>query len=217
MSTMSQSQNAEAKHAILTRIRSALTDRPATPEIPRRYRRHSELTSEQKVEMLVDRLIDYKASVHRETSASLPDRLRELLGQGRVLVPHGLDPDWLPEDMNVVQDVGDFRGGLSARELDQVDAVVTSSTVSCAETGTIFLNSAPAEGRRSLSLVPDHHVCLVPLETVVELIPEAFERVSSTAPITMISGPSATSDIELQRVEGVHGPRRLDVILLDRG
>ena len=102
------------------------------------------------------------------------------------------------------------------RGLAQIDALVSSSTVSCAETGTIFLTSAPDEGRRALSLVPDHHVCIVGLDTVVELIPEAFERIGPDRPITMISGPSATSDIELERVEGVHGPRQLDVILLDR-
>ena len=134
-----------------------------------------------------------------------------------MLAPQGLDEAWLPESLRVVRDAGPEGAPLTARELDQVDALVSSSTVSCAETGTIFLNAAPDEGRRALSLVPDHHVCIVPLETVVELIPEAFERISPEHPITMISGPSATSDIELERVEGVHGPRQLDVILLDRG
>ena len=213
---MSAASQSEARTEILARIRASIADSPAAPPIPRGYRRRSELTREQIVDMLEDRLIDYKAAVHREDLSSLPGRLAELLGDGAVLVPDGLDESWLPESLRRVRDAGPDGAPLTARELDQVDALVSSSTVSCAETGTIFLNAAPDEGRRALSLVPDHHVCIVALETVVELIPEAFERVSPDRPITMISGPSATSDIELERVEGVHGPRQLDVILLDR-
>lgn len=214
---MSAASQSEARTEILARIRASIADSPSAPPIPRGYRRRSELSREQVVDMLEDRLIDYKAAVHREDLSSLPGRLAELLGDGAVLAPQGLDEAWLPESLRVVRDAGPEGAPLTARELDQVDALVSSSTVSCAETGTIFLNAAPDEGRRALSLVPDHHVCIVPLETVVELIPEAFERISPEHPITMISGPSATSDIELERVEGVHGPRQLDVILLDRG
>ena len=213
---MSAASQSEARTEILARIRASIADSPSAPPIPRGYRRRSELSREQVVDMLEDRLIDYKAAVHREDLSSLPGRLAELLGDGAVLAPQGLDEAWLPESLRVVRDAGPEGAPLTARELDQVDALVSSSTVSCAETGTIFLNAAPDEGRRALSLVPDHHVCIVPLDTVVELIPEAFERISPDRPITMISGPSATSDIELERVEGVHGPRQLDVILLDR-
>ncbi|HRO94982.1 LUD domain-containing protein, partial [Citricoccus sp.] len=171
------------------------------------------------LEMLEDRLVDYKATVHHESVETLPGRIDELLGSSaRYVVPTGLEASWLPADTDTRQAVWestDERGRvLGVRELNAVDAVVTSSTVTCAETGTIFLTARSDEGRRAISLVPDHHICVVPAASVVELIPEALARVEPTAPITMISGPSATSDIELERVEGVHGPRRLDVILL---
>ncbi|WP_144790722.1 LUD domain-containing protein [Kocuria palustris] len=217
MSTDPRAEAADARSTILTRIRASIADQPQAPQIPRGYRRRSELSPEQIVDMLENRLVDYRATVHREDMSSLRDRLAELLAEGPTIVPEGLDAGWLPESLHTVRDSSDTGQPLSPRELDEVAAVVTTSTVSCAETGTIFLNSAPGEGRRALSLVPDHHVCIVPLDSVVELIPEAFERIDPEAPVTMISGPSATSDIELERVEGVHGPRRLDVILLDRG
>ncbi|MHC5560866.1 LutC/YkgG family protein [Kocuria sp. U4B] len=210
----------DAKTEILARIRGALHDAPSVPEVPRDYRVCSDRPRAEVVEMLEDRLLDYKAGVHHETAASLPGRIAQLLGaSARYVVPAGLNPSWLPEDTaarRAIVDPDDARqpAALGVRELNAVDAVVTSSTVSCAETGTIFLTGRPEEGRRAITLVPDHHICVVPLASVVELVPEALARITPTAPVTMISGPSATSDIELERVEGVHGPRRLDVILL---
>ncbi|GGG53169.1 hypothetical protein GCM10011374_15020 [Kocuria dechangensis] len=210
----------DAKTEILARIRGALHDTPSAPAAERTYRVASDRAAAEVLEMLEDRLVDYKATVHHETPESLPGRIAELLGaSSRYVVPAGLDRSWLPEDTaarRALTDPNDARAAsaLGVRELNAVDAVVTSSTVSCAETGTIFLTGRPDEGRRAISLVPDHHICVVPAATVVELIPEALARVTPTAPVTMISGPSATSDIELERVEGVHGPRRLDVILL---
>ncbi len=216
-----------AKDEILGRIRTALADRPQPDTVERDYRRVSEASREQVVEQLVDRLEDYRANVYRETAETVAARVGELLtGASSYVVPSGLEASWLPDDGGAPEarrltepeagsaDAGDERRVLSTRELNEVSAVVTSSTVSCSETGTIFLSGRPDEGRRAISLVPDHHICVVPLDSVVELIPEALERLEPTAPITMISGPSATSDIELERVEGVHGPRRLDVILL---
>ncbi len=210
----------EAKTEILGRLRRALDDSPPVPTVERTYRRASQRAAAEVLGMLEDRLIDYKAAVHHETAATLPGRLAALLGESaRYVIPEGLDGSWLPEDTaarRAIVESRDERDGaiLSIRELNAVDAVITSSTVSCAETGTIFLTGRADEGRRAISLVPDHHICVVSVDSVVELIPEALERVEPTAPVTMISGPSATSDIELERVEGVHGPRRLDVILL---
>lgn len=200
----------DAKTEILARIRSSLIDAPASPTIPRTYRRSSALGRDEILDMLEDRLVDYKAGVYRETAETLPDRVAALLREGaRVVVPAGLPEGWVPASVDGVVDTQ-----LGVRELDTVDAVLTSSTATCAETGTIFLTAREDEGRRAISLVPDHHICVVPADSVVELFPEALARVEPTAPITMISGPSATSDIELERVEGVHGPRTLDVIIL---
>ncbi|AGF71176.1 LutC/YkgG family protein [Corynebacterium halotolerans] len=210
----------DAKAEILGRLRSALNDAPAVPEVARTYRRASQRAADEVLAMLEDRLVDYKAAVYHETVDTLPGRIAALLGESaRYVVPEGLDAAWLPADTaarRAIVEPRDERDGaiLSVRELNAVDAVLTSSTVSCAETGTIFLTGRPDEGRRAISLVPDHHICVVPVDSVVELIPEALAQVEPTAPITMISGPSATSDIELERVEGVHGPRRLDVVLL---
>lgn len=210
----------DAKSEILGRIRASLWDSPQPAEPVRTYRRVSDKGQEEIIEILVDRLIDYKANVYHETAETIAGRIDELLAKAsRYVVPAGLDPAWLPEDTasrSAVTDSGNAYkpGVLSVRELDAVDAVVTSSTVSCAETGTIALNSDPAEGRRAITLVPDHHICVVPVETIVELIPETVARLDIEKPITWISGPSATSDIELIRVEGVHGPRTLDVIIL---
>lgn len=192
-----------AKSDILNRLRASLADAPVAPEVPRTYRRQSAAGADDIREMLVDRLVDYRASVHSASVAELPALLDSLI-TGPVILPDGLDPQWLP---------------LADEVTDPLEAacVVTSSTVSCAETGTIILTGQPAEGRREISLIPDHHICIVPAETIVELFPEAWERVAAAGldgPITMISGPSATSDIELERVEGVHGPRQLDVVIL---
>jgi L-lactate utilization protein LutC len=176
---------------------------PVHVPVPRDYRRRLGAAD---LEQFVERVEDYRATVTRCGPAELAETVRRVLGgAGRVVVPEGLGVD-VPG--------GERDTGLSATELDRVDAVVTESAVAVAETGTIVLDHGPGQGRRALSLVPDHHVCIVRADQVVEDVPAALERLDATRPMTWISGPSATSDIELSRVEGVHGPRRLDVVLV---
>ncbi|MFJ9675685.1 lactate utilization protein C [Streptomyces sp. NPDC101221] len=203
-----------ARETVLGRVRDALA-LSGTPEVsvPRAYRTGRTLPDEERLALFVDRLVDYRARVHPctadRTAAVVAEVLRER-GARRVGVPAGLDPAWLGAyDGEVREDCAD----VPAPALDALDAVVTASAVSCAETGTIFLDGSPGQGRRALSLVPDLHVCVVDLSSVTVGVPEAVARLVPERPTTLISGPSATSDIELERVEGVHGPRTLDVVI----
>lgn len=191
-----------AREEVLSRIRRALADRPAVT-VPRDYRR----TGETSLELFVERVADYRAVVHQVSTAGVPDLLAQV-ARGRVVVPDGLPADWLTR-LDVVQD-----SALATQELDALDAVITTCAVAIAETGTIVLDGGTGQGRRALTLVPDHHVVVVRADQVVATVPEALARLAPGRPQTWISGPSATSDIELQRVEGVHGPRRLDVVLV---
>jgi L-lactate dehydrogenase complex protein LldG len=197
-----------ARDEVLARIRRALADRPAPPEVPRSYRRQGDLDLPARLDLLTDRLVDYKAAVRRCSPEQLVDTLVEALsarGAGRVVVPPGLPwqlPGAVPDD------------GLTAADLDRLDGVVTACAVAVAETGTIVLDSSPDQGRRLISLVPDYHLCVVRADQVVQTVPEAVARLDPDRPLTWISGPSATSDIELDRVEGVHGPRTLEVVLV---
>ncbi|MFE9777048.1 lactate utilization protein C [Streptomyces sp. NPDC005775] len=203
-----------ARETVLGRVRDALALAPAadTP-IPREYRAGRTLPDEERLALFTDRLVDYKAQVHPCTADRTAEVVAEVLrerGARRVGVPAGLDPRWLTAyDGEVQQDSAD----IPAPGLDALDGVVTASAVSCAETGTIFLDGTPEQGRRALSLVPDLHVCVVDLSTVEVGVPEAVARLVPERPTTLISGPSATSDIELERVEGVHGPRTLAVVI----
>ena len=166
-------------------------------------------------ELFVERVSDYRATVHRTTVAGLSAALAGVLferGATRVAVPVGIPAEWFAASQ--VERVGDDPP-LSFGDLDRLDGVVTGCAIAIAETGTIVLDGGPDQGRRALSLLPDLHVCVVIASQVVGSVPEALARLEPTRPQTWISGPSATSDIELQRVEGVHGPRRLDVVFVE--
>lgn len=205
-----------ARDEILGRLQAALKDSPEIPQIPRAYRATSGLNEEALLELLVDRLIDYKAQVTVIDAAEIPVRIAGLLASARsYVVPAGLDPDWLAgaEHEPGRRHLDSTATPLTIAELDGIDAVVTGSAIAVAETGTIILDASPNQGRRAISLVPDHHICIVKATDIAGILPEALRRIDGTRPLTMISGPSATSDIELERVEGVHGPRRLDVII----
>jgi L-lactate dehydrogenase complex protein LldG len=164
------------------------------------------------LDRLEERLLDYRAAVRRCAPTDLgkvvESELAGLVAEGAPVVSApGLREEWAPGSTP--------DGGFSPRELDGYAAVVTASAVACAETGTIALDASPDQGRRALTLVPDIHLCIVRSGQVVASVPEMLERLAPERPTTFISGPSATSDIELDRVEGVHGPRTLVVVLVE--
>jgi L-lactate dehydrogenase complex protein LldG len=212
-----------AREDVLGRIRSALRDVPRDEtaesfEVPRGYRRHRE-HPEGDLERFVERVEDYKATVERirpDGVAAAVDAALRRVGATRVGVPTGLPKEWVALGDGAITLVPDtVEEPLSVQELDALDAVVTGSTVSVAETGTIVLESGALCGRRALTLVPDVHVCVVRAEDIVDDVPAGVARLTAGRPLTWISGPSATSDIELDRVEGVHGPRTLHVIIVE--
>ncbi|MET7682376.1 LUD domain-containing protein [Streptomyces sp. NPDC005423] len=209
------------RERILGRVRRALADVPPddTPyerAVERGYlREHGARSTEETVELLAENLADYRALVHRCTAGELAGVIGQLLaarGSRTVLVPQGLEPDWLTSTgAERVED----RADSTPYELDRVDSVVTACAVAVAETGTLVLDGGSDQGRRRITLVPDHHICVVRVpDQVVSSVPQALEQLDPTRPLTWISGPSATSDIELDRVEGVHGPRTLEVVLV---
>lgn len=213
-----------AKDEILARVRAALAvpRRDAVTEaedVPRTYMRADDkqetATDPAKIRAaLVDRLRDYTATVLSATEATLPAVIAEALGTStRVVIPPGVPEEWTAAtDAHVTRD----DGTLTPRDLDGFDAVLTGCHTAIALTGTVVLRSDELGGRRVLSLIPDLHVVVVRHDQVVAGVPKAIQRLSEDAAAswTMISGPSATSDIELDRVEGVHGPRTLIVVLV---
>ncbi|MFI6685305.1 lactate utilization protein C [Streptomyces sp. NPDC050485] len=205
-----------SRDRILARVRAAVDGAPAAPAVTRDYlTSHTPDDPAAVLDLLHENLADYRATVHRTDPAGVGPLVARLLaarGSASVLVPAGLPPEWLGSAAAVrVDDTAQT----TAAELDAVAAVVTGCALAIAETGTIVLDGGPAQGRRRITLVPDHHICVVRVpDQVVASVPQAMSRLDPTRPLTWISGPSATSDIELDRVEGVHGPRALEVVLL---
>jgi L-lactate dehydrogenase complex protein LldG len=198
---------------------AAAGDAAGSPTFTRAYRVHGTLEPQARIELLCERIGDYRAEVRRVGIGELAGAIAQALngaGAARVCVPSGIPAAWRPPGVELVEDAP-----LSFDELDAVDGVLTGCTVAIAETGTIVLSGGPTEGRRAISLVPDLHVCVVGESQVVETVPEAMAQLGELVraerrPLTFISGPSATSDIELDRVEGVHGPRRLIVLVVPK-
>jgi L-lactate dehydrogenase complex protein LldG len=205
-----------ARDEVLARIDAALGSRGTSPDgrfVTDPYRTRGDLRGPELLNLLASRLTDYRAIVRRATPATLAAEISAAVaerGARRLVVPPGLTIE-LPRSADVTVDAG-----LTAAELDSYDGVVSRAAVAIAETGTIVLDGSPGQGRRAITLVPDYHLCVVEASQVVHLVPEAVSWLASAArrPLTWISGPSATSDIELERVEGVHGPRTLEVVLV---
>ena len=215
---------ATAKETILWRIRHATHDvpeqeRPEDVPVERGYRTEEEAARGEIVARFAERTAEYDAKVHRVAHDELPGAIEEALKRRRVkrlIVPPYLPKAWIPESVEILPDAA--RSRLTNKELDESDGVLTGCALGIAQTGTIVLDAGRAQGRRALTLLPDYHLCVVREEQIVDLVPVAFAKLEQTVKaegraITFISGPSATSDIELNRVEGVHGPRTLEVLI----
>jgi L-lactate dehydrogenase complex protein LldG len=209
------------REEVLARIAAAHKAAPPPnlryEDISREYRTTSDSSHEALTELLIDRLVDYRALVRQcsidDLGATIARALEER-GAHTVVIPTGLDPSWTAG--LAAEALIDLPDGvpLSVSELDNVDGVITGCATAIAETGTLILDGSAGQGRRVLTLIPDYHLCVVFTDQIVPDVPQALARLEPTRPLTMISGPSATSDIELNRVEGVHGPRTLEVIIV---
>ncbi|WP_372637468.1 lactate utilization protein C [Fodinibius sp.] len=219
----------EAKEAILEKIRNALDEvprqeRPGDIDVPRHYRQKGNRGAGEVVALFAERVGEYKATVQKVSVDALAEVIAESCRREEVeklVVPEGFPGEWLPgdEDDNVRLLHDEPGEPLSHRELDDSDGVVTTCALGVAQTGTLILDAGAGQGRRVLTLLPDYHLCIIKEEQIVELVSEGFAHFDQPVredgpPITFISGPSATSDIELSRVEGVHGPRRLEVLIV---
>lgn len=203
-----------SRNAILKRVRAAIEETPAWEEVPRDYRRQGELSREECLLQFEDRLEDYNAKILRCGSSEIAATVARAMGErGKesLVVPPGLPREWQPASVSLIEDTN-----LSNDFLDRCEGTLTACTAAISFTGSIVLTHSQREGRRAITLIPDYHLCVVHESQLYETVPEALEalRPHVRRPITTIAGPSATADIEMMRVKGVHGPRTLDVILV---
>jgi L-lactate dehydrogenase complex protein LldG len=211
-----------SRDILLSRVRAALRMPPpdADDSIDRRYRRRAEDPRETLVAQFAERVAEYRATVRWIAAGELSGAVAEACRRGGVrslVVPSDIPAAWLPGDVEILRDAPEAL--LTNAQLDRSDGVLTGCAAGIAQTGTIVLDAGPRQGRRAISLLPDYHLCVVFEDQIVGLVPEAIALVGdvvrqSGRPSTFVSGPSATSDIELSRVEGVHGPRTLEVLLV---
>jgi len=217
----------DSKTVILKRIQNALgrstsvESDPGDENLTRDYNQKSTLHAKERIQLFVERVNEYKAEVEEISASSISNKISDLCDKSGIktlIVPAGLNEHWFTEispDIKLLND----DPPLTKEELNNSDAVLTSCFLGVAQTGTIILDAGPGQGRRALTLLPDYHICVINASQIVGIFPEAVKKLDETVkitgrPITMISGPSATSDIELNRVEGVHGPRKLHVFLV---
>ena len=214
---------ANARKLIIDRIRAALDVRPDDPResrklrewqaIPRKYRTYGTLTETDRVALFDGRLRHYNATPYY-SNGHVAEEIKDILaarGKRILIVPVGFPSAWLPQGPMFIPD-----DNLSYLQLNSNDGVVTTSTLAIALTGSIVIESSPEGGRRATTLIPDYHLCVLRRRDIVEVVPEAFLKLKAIKdrPLTFISGPSATVDIEMTRVRGVHGPRTLDVLIV---
>ena len=221
-----------ARSAVLAQIRKRLTESsiPASTDaelaaeyqrIPRSYSRGAAADADHLLHLFTERLVDYDAEVVRATSDGVAQAIAGLLAaasERRAMVPEGFPSEWLPQGVEILRDQDANGEQLGHEALDGIKTVITTVSAGIAQTGTIILEHSAGQGRRALTLVPDRHICVVRTSQVVETVPEGVQRIraQATQPITFISGPSATSDIEMTRIRGVHGPRFLGVVLVEQ-
>ena len=211
----------QAREEILNRVRAALVDVPdgetATDVVVDRSYFTTDSDPDRRVDHFIERVTEYRAKVHRIEASALPETIAALCasrGIRRLVLPHDIPTSWIPSSLTPLRDEG-----LTDAQLNESDGVLTGCALGIAQTGTIVLDRGEYQGRRALTLLPDYHLCVIREDQIVGMVPEAVAALADSAgrpdrPMTWISGPSATSDIELNRVEGVHGPRTLEVLVV---